>query len=171
MSRGRINKEGASAPSDPWVRCPLCADMEHVDDMVGGVCLACSDAITMAHNERRANVRVAPSPTEIVLGPDEMDAPDGSVSLETFVPPRAATVVSGVAPSPDAPRSPSYPSPGESAGFDAEVARVAAFLHDEYGCRITCRGGRLADDRHPSHNEAYRDQAERLVAALGDGHE
>jgi hypothetical protein len=48
-----------------------------------------------------------------------------------------------------------------------DVERVAAFLHDQYGCRVTCRGGRLADDRHPSHNEAYRDQAERLVAAAG----
>lgn len=67
--------------------------------------------------------------------------------------------------------APSHPSPGESAGFDAEVERVAALLHDEYGCRITCRGGRLADDRHPSHNEAYRDQAERLVAVIGDEHE
>jgi hypothetical protein len=46
------------------------------------------------------------------------------------------------------------------------VERIAAFLHDEYGCRITCRGGRLADDRHPSHNEAYLDQAGRLRAAL-----
>ena len=47
-----------------------------------------------------------------------------------------------------------------------DVERIAAFLHDEYGCRITCRGGRLADDRHPSHNEAYLAQAERLRAAL-----
>jgi len=47
-----------------------------------------------------------------------------------------------------------------------DVERIAAFLHDEYGCRITCRGGRLADDRHPSHNEAYRGQAECLRAAL-----
>ena len=57
-------------------------------------------------------------------------------------------------------RAPS--APPETLG----VERIAAFLHDEYGCRITCRGGRLADDRHPSHNEAYLDQAERLRAAL-----
>lgn len=74
----------------------------------------------------------------------------------------------GIAPSPDAP-GPSLDA--EKVTSKLDIDRVAAFLHDEYGCRMSCRGGRLADDRHPSHSEAYRDQAERLVAALGDGHE
>jgi hypothetical protein len=43
---------------------------------------------------------------------------------------------------------------------------LAAALHDMLGCRITCRGGRLANDRHASHSEAYLDSAERLLAAL-----
>jgi hypothetical protein len=43
---------------------------------------------------------------------------------------------------------------------------LAAILHDTYGCRVTCRGGRLADDRHPSHTEAYLDTAARILAAL-----
>lgn len=36
------------------------------------------------------------------------------------------------------------------------IEALAIKLHDTYGCRITCRGGRLANDRHPSHMEAYR---------------
>ena len=43
---------------------------------------------------------------------------------------------------------------------------LASILHDTYGCRITCRGGRLADDRHPSHAEAYLDTATRVLASL-----
>jgi hypothetical protein len=39
---------------------------------------------------------------------------------------------------------------------DDMIEALALKLHDTYGCRITCRGGRLADDRHPSHMEAYR---------------
>ena len=50
---------------------------------------------------------------------------------------------------------------------DRGAAALAALLHDTYGCRITCRGGRLADDRHPSHTEAYLDTAERLLGERG----
>ena len=44
---------------------------------------------------------------------------------------------------------------------------LASILHDTYGCRITCRGGRLANDRHPSHAEAYLDTASAVLASLG----
>jgi len=43
---------------------------------------------------------------------------------------------------------------------------LATVLHDIYGCRVTCRGGRLADDRHPSHTEAYLDTADRVIASV-----
>ena len=43
---------------------------------------------------------------------------------------------------------------------------LANVLHDMYGCRVTCRGGRLADDRHPSHTEAYLYTAERVLAGI-----
>ena len=41
---------------------------------------------------------------------------------------------------------------------------LALKLHDTYGCRYTCRGGRLAEDRHPSHMEAYRKPALDILA-------
>lgn len=49
---------------------------------------------------------------------------------------------------------------------DNGASALASILHDTYGCRITCRGGRLADDRHPSHAEAYLDTATRVLASL-----
>ena len=49
---------------------------------------------------------------------------------------------------------------------DNGAAALASILHDIYGCRITCRGGRLADDRHPSHAEAYLDTARAVLDAL-----
>jgi hypothetical protein len=49
---------------------------------------------------------------------------------------------------------------------DNGAAALASILHDIYGCRITCRGGRLADDRHPSHAEAYLDTARAILDAL-----
>jgi len=49
---------------------------------------------------------------------------------------------------------------------DNGALSLASILHDTYGCRITCRGGRLADDRHPSHAEAYLDTAAAVLASL-----
>ena len=39
-----------------FVRCPLCGDPERTEDIVGGVCLTCADAITFAQHARRASV-------------------------------------------------------------------------------------------------------------------
>jgi hypothetical protein len=40
------------------ILCPVCREPERAEDIVCGVCLSCSDAITMAHNERRASIIV-----------------------------------------------------------------------------------------------------------------
>jgi len=50
---------------------------------------------------------------------------------------------------------------------DNGAAALASILHDTYGCRITCRGGRLANDRHPSHAEAYLDTAAAILGERG----
>ena len=49
---------------------------------------------------------------------------------------------------------------------DNGALALASILHDTYGCRITCRSGRLANDRHPSHAEAYLDTATAVLASL-----
>lgn len=46
------------------------------------------------------------------------------------------------------------------------TAALSEQLHRQFGCRITCRGGRLADDGHPSHGEAWSDTAAAIIAAL-----
>lgn len=40
-----------SAP-EGFTRCPLCGDIERAEDIVGGVCLTCADAIAFAQNAR-----------------------------------------------------------------------------------------------------------------------
>lgn len=41
-----------------FVICPLCGDPEVVQDIVGGVCLTCADAIAFAQNARRGAISV-----------------------------------------------------------------------------------------------------------------
>ena len=47
-----------------------------------------------------------------------------------------------------------------------DTTALAAILHGIYGCRITCRGGRLADDGDPAHAEAYLDTAAFIIEKL-----
>jgi hypothetical protein len=49
---------------------------------------------------------------------------------------------------------------------DPRAAALAEQLHKQFGCSITCRGGRLANDGHPSHAEAWSDTADAILAAL-----
>jgi hypothetical protein len=51
---------------------------------------------------------------------------------------------------------------------EPNVAALAEKLHDMLGCRVSCRGGRLANDKHPSHVEAYIPEAKRLLDSLPD---
>lgn len=48
----------AAAGHAEFKRCPLCGDQEKVEDIVGGVCLVCADAIAFTQNARRGAIRV-----------------------------------------------------------------------------------------------------------------
>lgn len=45
--------------AEGFFTCPLCGEPERPEDVIGGVCLACSDAVTFSHNARRAGVLVS----------------------------------------------------------------------------------------------------------------
>jgi len=48
----------AAIAANGFVRCPLCGDVERVEDIVGGVCLTCADGIAFAQNNRRGSIEV-----------------------------------------------------------------------------------------------------------------
>ena len=41
-----------------FIKCPLCGDPERAEDIVGGVCLTCAEAITFAMHARRERIIV-----------------------------------------------------------------------------------------------------------------
>lgn len=47
-----------AALDEGFIRCPLCGDAEHTEDVVAGVCLTCADAITFAQHNRRSRIIV-----------------------------------------------------------------------------------------------------------------
>jgi hypothetical protein len=54
-------------PESPkeFVRCPLCHEVERIEDIVGGVCLTCADAIAFSQNARRGAIELPDFSTQI----------------------------------------------------------------------------------------------------------